>query len=118
MTIIDGESLRSFYSRGIWLFNEIQLAKIQDGSNAVPLEHFFTLSTTGNHVILAENSSTWKKIKSNHCLPNYLNQPLPCTLNEILQDLEIANVTTLHLPSNANENNLPDPAVFKVMNTK
>jgi hypothetical protein len=74
----------------MWLFNEIQLAKIQDGSNAVLLEHFLTLlRTTGNHVILAETSSTWKKI------PNYMNQPLPWTLNEILRDLETAYVTTL-----------------------
>ena len=119
LTIIDGESLRSFYSRVIWLFNEIQLAKIQDGSNAVLLEHFLTLlRATGNHVILAETSNTWKKIKSHRRLPDYMNKPLPWTLNEILRDLETANITTLHLPSSPNDNNLPNPMAFKVMNHK
>jgi hypothetical protein len=57
------------------------------------------LRATGNHVILAETSNTWKKIKSHRRLPDYMNKPLPWTLNEILRDLETANITTLHLPS-------------------
>jgi hypothetical protein len=119
LTIIDGEPLRSFYSRVIWLFNKIQLAKIQDGSNAVLFEHFLTLlRATGNHVILAETSITWKKIKAHRRLPNYMNIPLPWTLNEILRDLETANITILHMPSNPHEHNLPTPVVFKAMNNK
>ena len=47
-----------------------------------------------------------------------MNKPLPWTLNEILRDLETANITTLHLPSSPNDNNLPNPIAFKVMNQK
>jgi hypothetical protein len=63
LTIIDGESIRSFYSRTLWLFNELQIARLQDGSTAVLLEHFLTLlCSTGVHIILAETSNTWKEI--------------------------------------------------------
>jgi hypothetical protein len=86
---------------------------------AVLLEHFLTLlRATGNHVILAETSNTWKKIKAHHRLHNYMNIPLPWTLNEILRDLETSNITTLHMPSNSHEHNLPTPVVFKAMNNK
>jgi hypothetical protein len=47
-----------------------------------------------------------------------MNKPLPWTLNEILCDLETANITNLHLPSSHNDNNLPNPIAFKVMNHK
>jgi hypothetical protein len=47
-----------------------------------------------------------------------MNKPLPWTLNEILRDLETANITTLHLPSSHHDNNVPNPVAFKVMNHK
>jgi hypothetical protein len=33
-------------------------------------------------------------------MPNYMTQPLTWTLNQVLGDLEIANVTFLYLPNN------------------
>jgi hypothetical protein len=125
LSIVNGESIRSFYSRVIWLYNELQLARIQDGSLAVLLEHFLTLlRSTRDHVILAETSNTWKQIKTHRRMPNYMTQPLPWTLNQVLHDLEIANVTNLYLPNHyhpvspSSTDNIPDSMALKVMHSR
>jgi hypothetical protein len=122
LSIVNEESIRSFYSRVIWLYNELQLARIQDGSLAVLFEHFLTLlRSTGDHVILAETSNTWKQIKTHRRMPNYMTQPLPLTLNQVLRDLEIANVTNLYLPNHyqsvapSSTDNIPDSMALKDM---
>jgi hypothetical protein len=132
LSIIDGESLRSFYARVIWLFNELQLAQLQDGSTAALLEHFLDLlRSTGCHIILAETSTSWKEIRAHRRLPNHMSQPLPWTLNQILRDLETAKVTTLHvnstssLPSSiyptallSTTPTLPVPEAYAIMNSR
>jgi hypothetical protein len=85
LSIIDGESPRSFYSRVMWLFNELELAQVQDGSTTVLLKQFLALlCSTGDHVILAETSAIWKSIWAHCRVPNHMNQPLPWTLNQVL----------------------------------
>jgi hypothetical protein len=96
LTIQPGEPLRSFYSRTIWLFHEIKIAQLKDGSNAALLEHFLDLlRSTGCHVILAETSDKWKTIRAHRHRPKHTTEPLPWTLNSVLRDLENAKVTTL-----------------------
>jgi len=132
LSIIDGEALRSFYARAMWLFNELELAKLQDGSNAVLLEHFLDLlRSTGCHIILAETSSSWKEIRAHRRLPNHMSQPLPWTLNQILRDLETAKVTILHTSNKetsfstitptallSNTSILPEPEAYAIMNSR
>jgi len=98
LSITNGESIRSFYSRAMWLFNEITLAKRQVGSITVLLEHFLhLLCSTHCHIILAETSIAWKTIREHHRQPSHINTPPPITLNAILRDIENSGVTTLHL---------------------
>lgn len=53
----------------MWLFNELQLAHLQDGSSAALLEHFLDLlRSTGCYIILAETSTSWKEICAHCCL--------------------------------------------------
>lgn len=95
--IIDGDSLCSFYFRLMWLFSELHLAHLQDGNSAALLEHFLDLlSSTSCYIILAETFTSWKKICAHHRLPNHMTQSLPWTLHQVLRDLEIAKITTLH----------------------
>lgn len=89
------------------------------------LEPFLTLlHSTGDYVILAETSRTWKQIKTDHCMPNYMTQNLPWSLNEVLCDLETANVTVLNLPNHhpqaltSNIDTIPDSMAFKVMQSR
>jgi hypothetical protein len=115
----------------MWLFNELELARIQDGSNAALLEHFLALlRSTGCHIILAETSTPWKEIRSHHRLPNHMSQPLPWTLNQILCDLETAKVMILHSPPSSSPSSitptalasitpsLPLPEAYAVMNQR
>jgi len=100
LSINNGESIRSFYSRAMWLHNEITLAKLQDGSLTVLLEHFLhLLRSTHCHIILAETSMAWKQIREHRRQPTHINSPPPITLNTILRDIENAGVTTLQTPS-------------------
>ncbi len=70
-----------------WLHNEITLAKLQDGSLTVLLEHFLhLLCPTHYHTILAETSNAWKLIWEH-----------PITLNTILNNIENAGVANLHI---------------------
>ncbi len=41
-----------------------------------------------------------------------MNQPLPWTLNQILRDLETANMITLHKSSTSHNISLANPSVF------
>jgi hypothetical protein len=116
----------------MWLFNELELAQLQDGSNAALLKHFLDLlRSTGCHIILAETSSSWKEIRAHRRLPNHMSQPLPWTLNQILRDLETAKVTILHTSNKAssfstitptallsNIPTLPEPEAYAIMNSR
>jgi hypothetical protein len=57
-------------------------------------------------------------------MPNYMTQSLPWTLNQVLRDLKIVNVTNLYLPNNHHQvspspnDNIPDSMAFKVMHSR
>ncbi len=81
------------------------------------------------HIILAETSSPWKKIRAHRRRPNHTTAPLPWSLNSILRDLENAKVTTLspstvhsyvHSPTpvvctSQTEDFLPDPEAYRTL---
>jgi hypothetical protein len=75
----------------MWLHNDIILAKLQDGSITVLIEHFLhLLRSTGCHIILAESSSSWKTVQTHLCNPTHVSNPPSVSLNSILRDIEIA----------------------------
>jgi len=83
--------ISSFYFRAMWLHNDIILAKLQDGSITVLIEHFLhLLRSTGCHIILAESSSSWKTVQTHLCNPTHVSNPPSVSLNSILRDIEIA----------------------------
>ncbi len=85
----------------MWLLNELQLANLQNGNTAALLEHSpVLLCSTGCHSILAKVSTSWKHIWAHHHLPNHI-QPLPLTLNKILNDLETDDVKSSKVLKNA-----------------
>jgi hypothetical protein len=94
--IIPGEHIREFYSRTEILSQEIELAQLEDGSNAALSERFLSLlRNTNDPLIIGETSHAWKAIQSFRRDPKHLRKPLPWTYNDILRDLELASVTTL-----------------------
>ncbi len=112
LTIINSEPFRSFYSSAMWLFNEIKIAQLQDGSNAALLEHLLDLlRSTGCHIILAEISGSWKTIRAHRHRPHHTTELLPWTLNSILQDLDNAKVTTLSIANTPSYTTSPTPIV-------
>jgi hypothetical protein len=47
----------------MWLFNEIKLAKLEDGTPTVLLEHFLSLlRNTNSQLLIAETLTAWKQI--------------------------------------------------------
>jgi hypothetical protein len=59
-----GESIRTFYTRAMWLYNEITLAQLLDGSHTYLLEHFLKLlRSTDSQLIIAETSPHWKQLQ-------------------------------------------------------
>jgi hypothetical protein len=96
LQIIPGEHIREFFSRAESLGQEIDLAQLEDGSNAALCERFLTLlRDTNDFIIIGETSRAWKDIQSFRRDPKHLRKPLPWTFEEILRDLEIAKITTL-----------------------
>jgi len=91
-----GESIRTFYTRAMWLYNEITLAKLLDGSQTYLLEHFLKLlRSTDSQLIIAETSPHWKQLQHHRRDPTHTTKTPPTTLNSILRDLEIAGITNL-----------------------
>ncbi len=43
LTILNHEPLPSFHLHAMWVFNDIKIAQLQDGTNAALLEHFLDL---------------------------------------------------------------------------
>jgi hypothetical protein len=104
LTIINGEPLRSFYSRAMWLFNEIKIAQLQDGSNAALLEHFLDLlRSTGCHIILAETSGPWKTIRAHRRRPHHTTELLPWA------------TSPTPIVCSSNMSLLPDPEAYRTM---
>jgi uncharacterized protein YoxC len=106
ITLEPGEPLRTFYARAMWLYNEITLAKLLDGSQAYLLEHFLKLlRSTQSQFLIAETSSHWKQLQKHRRDPTHTSKSPPITLNDILRDLELAGITTIptnpqsHIPS-------------------
>lgn len=99
LQIIPGEHIREFYSRTETLGQEIDLAQLEDGSNAALSERFLSLlRDTNDPIIIGETSHAWKEIQSFHRDPKHLRKPLPWTFDAILRDLELARITILHPP--------------------
>lgn len=111
LQIIPGEHIREFYSHAASLSHEITLAQLQDGSNAVLSEHFLCLlRNTNDFIILGEISQTWKEIQSFCRDPRHLTKTLSWTLESILRDLEIAQITHLS-PADVSPTTLVDAHV-------